>query len=226
MDEGVFIFDVSDENNLRFVSSILPDVHFPKRNPNRIEHPNARGLAIHDRLLFVAYDAGGLRVIDIADRSRPREIARYINGRMARKQQAYNNVAIAWPYAYIATDYCGMEVVDVRNPAGMRQAGWWNPWNCQSPTNNWFNSPGHTNQLALDDRRRLVYLSAGDSELQVVDVSNPARPALAAEYGRQRDRLGVWGLAVTQDMIYLAYIRTLIPFQGTWAGVKALARGD
>ena len=52
----------------------------------------------------------------------------------------------------------------------MRQIGWWNPWESHTIKNLWLNSPGHTNQIVLDANRKIVYLSAGDSELQMVDV--------------------------------------------------------
>src|SRR5262249_28040280 len=74
MDQGVFLFDVQDPARIRKVSAFLPDVHFPRKNPNRIQHPNARGLALRGNLLFVAFDAGGLRVLDVGDRDKPREI--------------------------------------------------------------------------------------------------------------------------------------------------------
>lgn len=226
MNEGVFIFDISNEEKARFVSAIKPDPNFPRPNPGKVQRPNARGLAIRQNLLFVAYDAGGLRVIDVADKLHPKEIAKYINGRMGTKQAAYNNIVLNGPYAYIAADYCGMEVLDIGNPKQIRPVGWWNPWGCQTPTNIWFNSPGHTNQLALDVRQKLVFLSAGDRELQVVDVSVPSRPRLVNEFGEVRNKLGVWGVTVTADTVYLNYTTAFIPFQGTWAGIKALGRQD
>ena len=36
----------------------------------------------------------GLRVLDVADPLRPREVGRYVNAGMKQKQQAYNNLVI------------------------------------------------------------------------------------------------------------------------------------
>ncbi|MGA8990152.1 MAG: hypothetical protein WB500_07190 [Rhodoplanes sp.] len=224
MRAGVFIFDVSNPRAIVPVASILPDVNFPRPNPNRVQHPNARGLAIKGDLLFVAYDSGGIRVIDVADKAKPREIARYINAAIRNKQQAYNNIVINGRLAYAAVDYCGLEILDIGNPQAIRQTGWWNPWHCETMSNNWFNSPGHTNQLVLDANRQLVFLSAGDSELLAVDVKNPARPELASHFGAPKDGRGTWGLAVTDRNVFLTYIKALIPFRGGWAGVTALSR--
>ena len=143
---------------------------------------------------------------------------------MKRKQQAYNNIVLNGNLAYIGVDYAGLEIVDISNPRKIRQVGWWNPWNAHTLKNLWLNSPGHINQVVLDARRKRVYLSAGDSELQIVDVSRPKTPKLVSHFGRPKNKLGVWGLAVSGDYVYLAYIKTLIPFQGTWSGIKAVSR--
>ncbi|MEZ5787217.1 MAG: hypothetical protein R3D62_12310 [Xanthobacteraceae bacterium] len=224
MREGVFIFDVSDPQNIVRLSTILPDVNFPRPRPNRVQHPNARGLAIEGDLLFVAYDSGGIRVIDVSDKAKPREVARYLNRAMGNKQQAYNNIVIKGRLAYVAADYCGLEILDIGDPRAIRQLGWWNPWRCDAFSNMWLNSSGHTNQLVLDADRKLVFLSAGDAELQVVDVGNPSHPALVGQFGGLMDGRGTWGLAVTRRNVFLTYIETFIPFRGAWAGVTALSR--
>lgn len=225
MSYGVMAFDVSNPKSIKHVSTMQPEVHFPRRNPNSIQHPNARGMAIRGNRLFVAYDAGGLRVLNVANPKRITEIGRYINLGMKRKQQAYNNIVLDGNRAYIAVDYAGLEIVDISNPKRMRQLGWWNPWRADTPRNIWFNSPGHTNQLVLDKKRKLVYLSAGDSELQIVDVSNPRKPKAAATYGKPKNGLGVWGLTSRENRIYLAYIKTILPFRGSWSGIKAVSIG-
>jgi hypothetical protein len=53
-------------------------------------------------LLFVANDAGGLRVIDVTGLHNPHEIAKHINARVGSKPQAYNNVVVANGTAYVA----------------------------------------------------------------------------------------------------------------------------
>jgi hypothetical protein len=226
MTEGVMIFDVSDPRAIRHLTTFRPDIHFPRRNPNAVQHPNARGLALDPPRLYVAYDAGGVRVLDIGAPAAPREVGRYVNAGMRSKQQAYNNVVIDGDRVYAAVDYAGLEILDIRNPAGIRQLGWWNPWRADTMGNLWFNSPGHTNQLAFDAGRQLVYLSAGDSELQVVAVADPRRPRLVAGYGEPKNDRGVWGLTLADDAVYLAYIEALVPFRGTWSGILAVNRGN
>jgi len=224
MSTGVMTFDVSKPSDIQYLATFQPNVHFPRKNPGRVQHPNSRGLALQDDLLFVANDAGGLRVLDVKDPAKPQQIGQYINQAMAGKQQAYNNLVVAGKRAYVAIDYAGLEILDISNVREIQQIGWWNPWESHLLKNLWFNSPGHTNQLAFDRQHALVYLSAGDSELQVIDVSDAKHPQLASRFGERKNKLGVWGLAVSQDDVYLTYIKTFVPFRGTWSGVKAVAR--
>ncbi len=222
MDAGVMSFDVADPARPKHLATFQPDVHFPRRDPGKIQHPNARGMELKGDLLFVCYDAGGVRVLDVSDPAAPAEVGRYINSQMDHKQSAYNNITIDGDRAYLAIDYAGFEVLDVRDPKAMRQLAWWNPWDADTNANLWINSPGHTNQLVFDKRGRRVFLSAGDSELLVLDVADPRRPKPLPGYGEPKNNAGVWGLAARGDTVYLAYIKTIVPFRGEWAGIRAI----
>lgn len=222
MNQGLMIFDISDEENIIKVGEYLPDVHFPVENPNSVQEPNARGMAFRDNLLYLCYDAGGLRVIDVSNPAQPAEIGRYINEEVSHKQQAYNNVILKGNYAYIALDYCGLEIVDISDIDNISRIGWWNPWNCELSSNIWLNSPGHTNQLIFSENQAIIFLSAGGSELLAVDVSEPTNPHLCGAYGETGNQLGVWGLGIRDKTIALAYINAIIPFTGTWSGIKVL----
>lgn len=224
MSEGLMILDIQNPAKIQLVSTFRPDPNFPRPNPGKVQHPNVRGFALDGDRLFVAYDAGGIRVLDVKDRSQPREIGRYLNAGMGQKQQAYNNLILDGDRLFAAIDYAGLEILDVKRPAAIRQLGWWNPWQAHTLQNLWFNSPGHTNQLEYDRQRHLIYLSAGDSELQVVDVSKPNRPELVGHVGSTKDGRGTWGVTVGPDTVYLTYMQALIPFRGTWSGVIAVKR--
>ncbi|MEZ5402674.1 MAG: hypothetical protein R2729_23570 [Bryobacteraceae bacterium] len=223
MDQGVFVFSF-DGYELEEAARFLPDIDFPRPNPNRTQHPNARGLAVSADLLYVAFDAGGMRVVDKSDPYHLREVGRYINAGMRGKQQAYNNLAIEGDIVYAAVDYAGLEVLDVSDPARIRQVGWWNPWGADTFGNLWLNSRGHTNQIQLDREKSVAYLSAGDSELVCVDVSDPARPRLAAFHGQPGDGYGAWGVGLGENLAYVAYINAAAPFRGRWSGIRAVRR--
>lgn len=224
MSAGVMIFNVEHPEHIQHITTFRPDPNFPRANPNRVQHPNARGLVLDGNRLFVAYDAGGIRVLDITKREAPREIGRYVNAGMGQKQQAYNNLILDGDRLYAAIDYAGLEILDVKRSDAIRQVGWWNPWQANTLQNVWFNSAGHTNQLEFDPQRRLIYLSSGDSELQVVDVSKPDRPLLVQHLGTTQDGRGTWGVTLGRDMVYLTYMSAVIPFRGTWSGIVAVKR--
>ncbi|MEZ5163506.1 MAG: hypothetical protein R2688_07090 [Fimbriimonadaceae bacterium] len=222
MNHGVFAFSNTEIKPSDQPSQIILDRNFPKSNPNSVQEPNSRGIAVKSDLLFVAHDAGGLRAVNISDEGFGREIGKYVNQGMKGKQSAYNNVVIDGDLAYCAIDYAGMEILDISNPKEINQVAWWNPWNAQSNSNTWFNSQGHTNQLVLDRSTKRVYLSAGDSELQVIDVSDSRSPKLVDKFGMPKNKQGAWGIDVKNGVAYLTYIRATVPFQGTWAGLKAI----
>ncbi|MGE0594488.1 MAG: LVIVD repeat-containing protein [Vicinamibacterales bacterium] len=222
MSAGVMVFDVEAPAAIRHLTTVLPDPNFPRPNPTRTQRPNARGLALAGEHLYVANDAGGVRVLDLRDPAHPTESGRYVNAGMGTRQQAYNSLVVDGTLLYAAIDYAGVEVLDVSNPVAIRQVAWWNPWHAGTNANLWFNSPGHTNQLAFDAVRRLLYVSAGDSELQVVSVADPRQPSLVAVHGEPRNGRGVWGVTLGPADVYLTYITTLVPFRGTWSGLVSV----
>ncbi|MEM7040651.1 MAG: hypothetical protein AAF570_27055, partial [Bacteroidota bacterium] len=222
MTNGLMIFDISDPANIDSVAQYIPDVNWPVANPSSVAMPNARGLAIRDTLLYLAYDAGGVRVLSIADLTAPYQLHQYINQAVISQQQAYNNILLDGDFAYCAVDYCGVEVLDISDRDTTSQAAWWNPWNCDLGGGQWFSSPGHTNQLHLDEDRALLFLSAGGSEMVVVDVSDPMQPDSCRGFGYHGNDLGVWGVDVHEGRIGLTYINALVPFFATWSGVKVL----
>lgn len=223
MGNGLVILDISDKNRTRFVSQFIPDINYPDPKPKKSLY-NARGMALAGDLVYLCYDAGGLRIIDTKDKSRPVETGRYSNPVMNGKPRAFNNVVLDDSLAYIAADYCGMEILDIRDPKNIKPAGWWNPYGC--PANNWFSSPVHANEIALEKKKGLVFLSTGKSDLCVVNVADPAKPYTCRIFGGVDNRMGTWGVSVYGTEIYLSYICAIIPFASNWTGVKILRYTD
>jgi len=221
MSHGVITLDVTDPSQIAEGPHIMPDRDFPKPNPGRLQIPAARGLFADGDRLYVANDAGGLHIFNIADPTNPIIAGRHINRKMGPKPSAYNNLIVREGMAFVAIDYCGVEIIDVRNPRKMQQVGWWNPWNCQTPSNTWFNSGGHTNQIAWVGQNRLA-VSGGDAELLILDVSNPNNPVRVGGEGGARNGLGVWSIARAGQFGFLGYIRTPIPFNGRWTGIRTV----
>ncbi len=223
MGNGVVIFAVSPAGALRQLSRLVPARNFPDQSFDPLK-VNARGMALRNGRLYLAYDAGGLRILDVRNRAKPREIGRYSNPALAGRPRAYNNVVIDGQRAYVTVDYCGLEVLNVAKPAAIKRLSWWNPWGCPGGPLSWFTSPGHTNEIAFDPQCKLLFLAAGKSDLEVLSVADPRRPALRRDFPGFDNGLGTWGVSRAGDRIYLSYICTLgIPFASSWSGVKALA---
>ncbi len=225
MGNGVIVLDVRDRDHPREVSRFLPAPDWPDRRPDRTK-VNARGLQLAGARLYVSYDAGGLRILDVADPGHLRELGRWSNPALAGRPRAYNNAVVDGDVAYVSFDYCGIEVLDVADPARPRLLHWWNPWRCETGLLNWFSSQGHVNEIALDRTRRLLFAASGMSDLQVLDVSRPDAPRHVLEYGGVSNGIGTWGVSIHGDEVYLTYTCALIPFPSAWTGVKALRLRD
>ncbi len=222
MDKGVIILDVSDKTKIKYLSSILPDPNFPEV-PDLFSVPNARGLwMLNDNELLVANDAGGLRKIDISNKNAPVEMEKYANVDIeAIAQSAYNNIVVIDHYAYITVDFCGLEVVDL-NTNPMSNVFWFNPWDCDLA--NWDGGQGHTNNLkTVGDS--LLFVSGGDSELLVFDITNPVNPVLAGSFATPFDSIATWSLDVNYPYVSLALIDNSIwgvPFYSNVGGIMLL----
>ncbi len=223
MKSGLVILNISNKSDIQFVSQLMPNVNYPVSNPN-LNLYNARGMVVKNSIVYLCFDAGGFRIINCANKTLPVETGRYANPALytpINLPRAYNNLILDEPYVYIAVDYCGMEVLDISDTAGIKLKGWWNPYNC--PGNNWFSSPVHANEIQFDKANKRVFISTGKSDLMVVDVSNPAAPDSCNFYGGVNNSIGTWGVGIYQNQLYLSYICTIgIPFTSNYTGVKIL----
>lgn len=192
MEEGIASFDISDPSSIAPLGTFLPDVSWP----GLVAYPpNARGMAVKDDVLYLCFDAGALRAIDVSDPSSMSQLGQYLNPQQpALTPCAYNNVVIKGHHAFVTTDFCGFEVVDISDPTDMQQMNWTNPWNCLGGS--WFGSDGHTNEAVLAMGDSLLFLSGGDSELLIYDITEPAIPQLVGGHILPNDTAAAWGVDV------------------------------
>ncbi|MFN8359210.1 MAG: T9SS type A sorting domain-containing protein [Candidatus Kapaibacterium sp.] len=223
MQSGLIVLDVSDKHDIQFVSQYIPSIQFPPvANPNANLY-NARGLEVKNSIVYLCYDAGGVRIINCTDKRAPIETGRWCNPLMYKPlnhPKAYNNLVLDDTLLYVAVDYAGMEVLSIKDTSAMTLIGWWNPYN--APDNNWFTSPVHANEIHYQASRRKVFMSTGKSDMKVIDVSNPRRPDSCTSYGGESNGLGTWGIGLYKNELYLSYICAVVPFASNWTGVKIL----
>ncbi|MBP8725365.1 MAG: hypothetical protein KBF37_03495 [Saprospiraceae bacterium] len=220
MEHGVVILNIGRGAPIRFVSSIIPDKLFGSKKHSY----HARGLSLQEDLLLVAYDNGGLRTIDVSDKSTPRETGKYAaSGIDAEGTIFCNHVCRVGQRAFCAMDYCGIEVVDVTDPASMQQLAWINPWGCTSqppPLGSWNGSPGHCNEIVFSPEAGALFLSGGDTQVLSLDA---AQPQLSGQWGTPDDSTGTWGVDVFKNTIALTNVRTPgFPFISTHGGLQLL----
>lgn len=173
--------------------------------------------------LYVASkDAGGLHIINVADKTNPVEIGRYSNPAMNGRPRAYNNIVVDEGLAYVAVDYVGLEVLNVSRPSNIALVSWWNPWNPKLDGLNWFRSDGHANEIEYDKKNKLLFIAAGKTDLVVLNVARASAPELYSSYGGPDNQLGTWGVSSYGNNIYLSYVCAIIPFFSKSTGVKIL----
>lgn len=203
MTDGIIILDVSNENKIAFKSNLKLDINFPAPSTNA---HNARGLKFKNDTLFVCFDRGGLRVVNVTNKTNPIEIYKYINHSLnSQAAAAYNDIAIKGNFAFVSVDYCGLEVLDI-STFPYKSIQWYNPWNCN--LTNWSGANLHTNEVMLSNNDSFLFISAGQSELLAFDVTNPFSVSKVGEFINLKDTLASHGLDVKDNKIILSLIHT------------------
>ncbi|MBK8966142.1 MAG: hypothetical protein IPM36_05565 [Lewinellaceae bacterium] len=221
-ERGVIIVDIANPAMPAYRSHIELDLNWPV-TPGLFNVPHARGFALRGNELWTCFDAGGLRLVDISDKNAPFEAAQYINTDLTdAAAPAYNTATIVGDYLYAAVDYCGIDVVDIGNPAAPENAGWANPWNCL-PTN-WDGRPGHTNQVTTACHDSLLFASGADTEIVAFSIADPVQPKIIGQFGALRDSVATWGIDANDSLVVLAQVWNPLnfPYLAKYGGIRLL----
>lgn len=226
LSNGVIVLNISDKTDITFVSSYIPPTDWPVGTD--VGKIKARNIVLNGDVAYLAYDAGGMRILDISNASELVEIGRYSNPAMDGAARAYNNIIKRGNLLYIAVDYAGMEVLDISNMADVTLHGWWNPngfplANPFATSFRWFSSPWHTNEMEIVDECGIIFMSSGRTEVIAIDVSDPSAPELCGFFGDSTDNNSSYGMTYHNGRVYVGLICTLIavPFFGDWSGIKS-----
>ncbi|MFN3940963.1 MAG: hypothetical protein ACK4IY_10265, partial [Chitinophagales bacterium] len=223
MEKGVIAIDVNESSNPAYIGNVIPDPNFPDV-PGLFSTPNARGMAMYgNNILIVCYDHGGLRKIDVSNPAAMTETDKYMNWDIYNSAApAYNNVVIKNDIAYVTVDYCGMDVVNLATDT-MTNIFWYNPWNCAP--DNWQDNPGHSNSIVISADSNLLFMSGGDSELLVFDITIPEEPKKVGAYAFPFDSIVAWSADVYENYVSLALVNNSIlgvPYYSNVGGVFLL----
>jgi len=162
------VLDVSNPAQLRQVGATAPFPHF------------VEGVAVSGTLAYVAAGGAGLRVVDVADPTRPTEVGAWDSRGYAE------GIAVAGATAYLADGPYGLRVVDVSNPARPKEVGSAYVMN-------------YAFEVAVAGR--YAYIAAAGAGLLVADMSNPARPVEMSTL----DTPGyAYGVAVAGSTVFVA----------------------
>ncbi|MEW6517145.1 MAG: FG-GAP-like repeat-containing protein [candidate division FCPU426 bacterium] len=147
---------------------------------------NPWAVSLQGNYAYVAAD-GVLSIMDISNPAHPVQAAYYAVG--AR------DAAVSGDYAYVVSR-TSMSVVNVSNPTSPYQAGY-----CDLLGDLGYGPSAHSITLSGN----YAYVAAGFTGLQVIDISNPASPAVVGRYGSGTEGTSAYvDVAVSGNYAYVA----------------------
>jgi hypothetical protein len=138
---GLMILDVSNKRKPIQVSQLFLGGGF--------------GLALKDKLAFVAAGRKGLKVVDVSDPRKP-----VLKGAYDTPGKS-ESVAVEGRYAFMADGEAGLQILDIQDPSRPALTGS-------------YDTPGWANDLALKGKH--AFVADGKAGLQVIDIGNPSNP--------------------------------------------------
>jgi hypothetical protein len=123
----MWVFDVSDETNLKPLSAYsMSEADTPW---TRREHGGRFGAhqcheRMTDSLVYVTWFRGGLRIVDIADPAKPKEVGYFIPdpGRNQKTVQSNDVFVDAQGLIYLVDRLNGLDILEYTGPAGQKSA--------------------------------------------------------------------------------------------------------
>lgn len=143
------VVDITDPVNPHPIGATAPFDYF------------VQGVTVSGALAYIAAGSAGLRIVNIATPSNPREVGAWDSPGFAE------NVAVSGSTAYLADGPYGLRVVNVSNPTTPAEVA------------NAFNM-NYAVDVAVSGR--YAYIAAGGAGLLVVEISNPLYPVEAGAY--------------------------------------------
>ena len=201
-----------------FISDIIPT----KLETGQDVKDGIENLTYYNDILYVVNVWAGIQVVNVSDRSRPKEIGRYQNEHRA------HNFYIEGNYGYLSDELEGVQILDISDPARITRAGkirtkgnafWvvakypyvivaeeekgvtiYDVTEISNPVmvGN-YNTPGWAWELILDDN--ILYVADKSAGLQILDISNMQKPVRLGQYA---DAKNARAMSLDGKELYLA----------------------
>lgn len=225
---GLFILNVSNPANMQFVSHLPLNINWPVNNPANPLLYNLRGMEVKNSIVYGCFDAGGIRIINCTNPNSPIETGRFANPityppvSIWNLPRAYNNIIVNDTIAYVAVDYCGVEILNIKDTSNITMVTHYNPHDC--PLNGqWTNAPIHANEMKYIDECNKLFVSTGKSKMIVLDVADPFNVDSCGGYGVLNDTSATWGIDMRNDTIILTHcVGFGLPFSALHPGVEMI----
>lgn len=110
----------------------------------------------------------GLRIVNVTNPRAPYEVGAVDTPGMAR------GVAVLWPYAYVADDTMGLQIVALSDVSDPAIVGTCNQTGCMPPGGS---ARGVTMYMPSGSSQKLAFVADGDKGVRLIDVTDPLNPA-------------------------------------------------
>jgi hypothetical protein len=142
-------------------------------------------VAVQGTMAYVAASTRGLVILNLANPAIPL----YSGGYNSPVARGYSRVTVSGNYACVVNLEYGIEILNISNPAAVVMEGIYKP-------------AGAVGDIVLDGK--YLYVAEGNNGLKIIDISTPAAPVVAGYYQPAGVTLGVNGIFVAGQTIYLA----------------------
>lgn len=164
--QGIQIFDITNPVFPQIIGSLLEIA--------------GRDIFVLNEYAYVL-DSFHLYIIDISTPETPVVMGNYLFSSLT------NDIYVLGPYAYVCTDYDGLNIIDISNP--------------QEPTLAGNVDPGAVS-YSVKVRNNIAYIAFGSGGLKMYDISDPSSPQLLSSFGHPPRSMT--GVDVSSDYAFAA----------------------
>ena len=159
-----------------FIASILPT----SLETGQEVKDGIQNVTYHDNILYVINIWAGIQVVDVSDRTKPKEIGKYQNEHRA------HNLFIEGTYGYLSDELAGVHILDLSDPARITRLGK-------------IETKGDAFWVVA--KYPYIYVAEEEKGVSVYDISNMASPVALGNY----DTPGwAWEMIIQDNILYVS----------------------